>query len=184
MQPDRSAKLTGWLLVSLALAGCGPLIAGMFGVRFIASTEWVEQMRGAASAVAACCAIVGGVSFYATRPANTYLATASSVKAGLAISVIAMMMAISGYLLVLNSAPMMHAAYVSQDTQHGYRVESAELDSQRYCPSMLRVQAMPIWLALCGVPPDFANTLEVGDRILVVGTGSEIGVFYSGFLPG
>jgi hypothetical protein len=73
--------------------------------------------------------------------------------------------------------PLLHATIVRTPTEVIVRVASTTPPT-RACKGSLDISRYAL-LHLCDVPSDLKRSLTVGDTIVLTGTGSSLGIFYS-----
>jgi len=88
----------------------------------------------------------------------------------------------AGYLVVICTVPMVHAAVVSEEVRLPYTVSDPNDHGPRFCRKSIEVKDMPFLLNnLCGRPAELGAILSPDNTVYAVGTGSRLGVYYSAF---
>ncbi|MGP1357023.1 hypothetical protein [Roseicyclus sp.] len=81
-------------------------------------------------------------------------------------------------LVVFMTVPMAHALLVRETVTHVYVVADDWPSSRRHCRNGLDLERLPILQdTICGMPRDFFDRIDEGDRVAVTGLGSRLGVF-------
>ena len=179
-EPDPSPiiRLVGKVYVVLAFLSGVPLLAWIFGAKFLPSMEWVADAQPVATVWALAFA-AGGVFFI--RRAQSLRTPASDRGSFMdnATLLFAPLLCFSlGKDAILVGGPMLFAVVAGGPTELEYIIERAEGFSDRKCRNKIELRDMPFQFdKLCRFSKAFRDSLHPGQRIIVSGTGTPLGIF-------
>ena len=168
-----------WAAILLAIwfmLGTLPIFVKMFGNDFVPSIEWVLKSE--------IIGIVAGIIGAALMPSIVLAGMRKPPKIdGKVKKASAVIFApLFGYLLgntvVVVSVPMMLALIPGHQIELIFTVESGDRGGSRKCRSPLELQELPLLFdEICGVPEDFRQGLVPGQKIVLIGRGTDFGIF-------
>ncbi|WEX86638.1 hypothetical protein PZN02_002941 [Sinorhizobium garamanticum] len=164
----------GVLLIVWLLLGMLPVFANMVGYNFLPSIEWTSRTNLPALAAGLVSAVL---LFWVVRKGRD---VTPGSPLGKAIGVFAA--PFFGYVIgknvVVIAAPMILALIAGHQVELPFTVADADRYGGRRCSSPIDLQGLPfIFESICGVPDNFRQGLAAGSRIVVIGRGTNIGVF-------
>lgn len=167
-------KLAGILLIVWLLLGMLPLFPKMVGYDFLPSIEWTSRTNfpgvaaGLASAVLLLWIARKGMDVTPGSPVKKAVGILGAVFFGYVL----------GKDVVVIAPPMMLALIAGHQVELPFTVADADRYGGRRCSSPIDLQGLPfIFESICGVPDTFRQGLAAGSRIVVIGRGTNIGVF-------
>jgi len=141
----------------------------MFGYNFLPSTEWVAMANGAG--------LLSGVVSAGLMPWALHSAQDSTLKRVLNLLAGSFIGYICGKDAVLITAPMILALVAGHSVELPYTVARSEEFSSK-CPSPLVLEDLPlIFDRICDFPDESRLRVARGDRIAIVGHGTDFGIF-------
>lgn len=172
-------RLPYWVKCTFAIwmvFGAAPILTRILGFQYLPSPEWVSQ-------VSVLTAIAGVIfAFCFTWVAITAMEIRGQRWLGFKI-VLALLFApffgfsIGGYAISI-SAPMLGTAIYGAEIETKYTVKKIWTYGDSKCRRPVILDDLPsLFDKLCGFPVEFTRTLRPGERIIVSGYGTRLGVF-------
>ena len=174
--PKWASISVGVSILGLFLLGCLPAIMSGLGYPYLPSVEWVEQSRPATwvfgALMAASFIVAIGLRLWASETLferfKTVLLLLFCVPFGWFIGTGAVTM----------GAPMIGAWVVGTETQLPYVVTDTTGRGGRKCERPVELAGLPFSFdKICGLPDDFRRSFAVGDKIMVNGSGTTLGIY-------
>ncbi|WP_343213950.1 hypothetical protein [Ensifer oleiphilus] len=165
------------LLLAWSLLGMLPLSAMVVGYHFLPSSEWMSttSLPGLGAGLVS----AGLVLWLFLKGARMVPISDMNMAVG------AVFAPIFGYLvgknIVVIAGPMIFALVAGRQVELTFTVARADSDGISRCTSPLELEGLPlVFDTLCGVSEDFRRELEPGQRIVVIGRGTSLGVYAEG----
>jgi hypothetical protein len=144
-------------------------------VSYLPSPDWLEKSRQIASIVGIITAVLlTCVMMKLNRYQRPELV---GVKKNLVFGFGLLLLSGMGSSAITSGGPLFWALLHGVETEFAYTVAKPDGGSRRYCRNSVELDGMPSMDDLCWVSENFRESLAVGDRIIVSGTGTSFGLF-------
>ncbi|WVT75317.1 hypothetical protein QM996_09635 [Sinorhizobium chiapasense] len=169
--PGRALFLRAVLLFSAAAL---PIFARIFGHQFLPSIEWAARTNIPGIATG----LIFGVTFLWIACRSNYRVQGSALKRAVAFVGSPLIGYVVGSSLVVLAGPMVLASIAGHQVELLFTVEDVPRHGYGGCRSVIELHDLPmLFNSLCSVPDDFRRGLEPGDRILLIGRGTSLGLY-------
>ncbi|MBP1874011.1 hypothetical protein J2Z19_003730 [Ensifer adhaerens] len=180
--PGQSLGKTGIVIGIWAAAGALPLLAKMFGIQFLPSTEWLNRTF----LVGICAGLFsGGGAVWIVARRLSSIPGGGEVRKAVAVIGAPFLGYFVGRHAVVYAGPMIIALVAGAQVELSFTVADANRHYSSRCPSSIELQGFPIiFNRLCGVPEEVRRNLSSGKEIIVSGRGTGLGVYVDRLRPG
>ncbi len=162
------------LLGSWFALGVLPVFPSMIGFRFVPTAEWILKTYylGVGAGLISAALLL----WLALKGIHTV--SASTFKKAVSVLAAPFLGYFFGKNVVVIAGPMILALIAGYQIELPFNVAHADLHRSKGCRSPIELQGLPSFFdRVCGAPNDFRRLLKPGDRILVIGRGTRLGVF-------
>ena len=175
-------KLISNLFLFWIFFGLLPAFANIFNYQYIPAPDWVVRSSLIAKSVGIISVLAFLFRLWQLRsPFSDWGIKAVfsdwGIKAVLVVLFSPFFFFFIGLSVVTYSVPMVIAMVAGQETEMQFSVVSADGFGSKGCYSTVQLETPALLDKLCDVSDSFRKTLDPGDKILLIGRGTTLGLF-------
>lgn len=179
-ESEKLEKLVRTTSLTLIALGGAPVLTRFIGVPFVPSPSWVSWTFWPACVVGALSAAIALWAVHLSLSEGIQFS--ASLTTFLAILFMPVVGAFTGFLIVAATTPMLLSLPSFRTVEITFVVSDPDMGGHRRCPRPVALKDTARAInVICDVPKGVRSSLRTGRQIVLVGPGTDFGVFPTQF---
>ncbi|MCA3439506.1 MAG: hypothetical protein INF50_04055 [Rhodobacter sp.] len=176
--PERKSRKTWitYLVLVWCLLGSLSLFALIFHYQFIPAPDWVDRI----SYVAWSAGLITALGFTFLLWSGRSKIPGGRIKFAFVLLCAPLFGLFLGWNAVTFGIPMVFAAVAGHETEIQFSVVRADEFGGKRCRHPVKLEIATLFDEVCDIPDSFRETLSPGDKIVLIGRGTTMGLFPAG----